>query len=196
MTDKETGNAALVAAIDRLTTEVAGVRAALEGRVPAASPVPKAAAANMHVAAQAVAAVASLAPSLAPSLATASSERQADEVEQLLAFVFMAALDNDREAGFENFVSAMHSDRTDAPRSIPSLREFNWKALRKNVSRYLSEPGDATSFEIVMRRPEKWSAEDKNGKVFLACPNRSPVPITLKRDPRHEDAWRITDSSL
>lgn len=197
MKDEEKA-ADLVAAIDRLTAEVAGVRTALEALASSgASPGAVAAVAPRAAAlATAVGTAASQVGGMAPSIETVAADRQADAIEQLLAFLFMAALDPDDEAGFENFVSAMHSDRTDAPRSIPSLREFNWRALRRNAPKYLSDPSDATSFTVVSRRPDAVTAEDRNVKVFLSCPGRSPVPVTLKRDARHDDAWRVTDSSL
>jgi hypothetical protein len=191
---------AVVAAIDRLTAEVALVRTALEamGDRPSSGAITAAAAAVKSIVPQdRRTAPPSLAPlSLAPTLADAATDRNADEIEKLFAFLFMAAQDDDSEAGFENFVSVMHSDRTDAPRSIPSLKEFNWRALRKNAARYLSDPADPTSFTILSRNPESISAETNVVKTFLSCPGRSPVPVTLKRDSRQDAAFRITDSSL
>lgn len=119
-----------------------------------------------------------------------------EEIRTLIAAMFAAALDEDEPSAFERFIDCMHSDRIDAPRSIPSLREFNWKSIRKNVARYLSTEGSVDSFTLERTIPSDPSEEAPSVKVFLACAGRSPVPITFKRDQAHDNALRVTDSSL
>jgi hypothetical protein len=118
------------------------------------------------------------------------------EVHKLLSKMFSAALDENEEQAFEIFVECMHSDRVDAPRSIPSLREFNWKSIRKNVARYLLSPDLAGSFSLDRTQPAEPSSETRSLKVFLKCEGRSPVPVTFKRDAASDNAFRVTDSSL
>ena len=119
-----------------------------------------------------------------------------DGVKRLLREMFAAALDEDEEPAFERFIDCMHTDRIDAPRSIPSLREFNWKTLRKNVRRYLANADDPSSFTIEKAQPSTPGPEAATIKAFLSCSGRSPVPVTFKRDSAHNEAWRVTDSSL
>jgi len=118
------------------------------------------------------------------------------DVMRLLRQMFAAALDEDEEPAFERFIDCMHTDRIDAPRSIPSLREFNWKTLRRNVRRYLANADDPSSFTIEKAQPSIPEPETVTIKAFLACSGRSPVPVTFKRDSAHNEAWRVTDSSL
>ncbi len=199
MTDN---NDALVQAIQALTAEVGELRATIAGLnlqavegAPAAAPV--AAAPPVPAAAKQAAAIAAVAPlaDVIPLEKTAS-QRLFEEAEAVIVGLFLASGDDDTEAGFEAFLQLMHTDRTDAPRSIPSLKEFNWKALRKNRDRYLQDPADSTSFTIGRRVPDELTGDDRNVKVFLECPQRSPVPVALRRDKRQDDAWRVTDSSL
>ena len=117
-------------------------------------------------------------------------------IRSLLGKMFRAALDQDEELAFDSFVECMHSDRIDAPRSIPSLREFNWKSIRRNVRRYLVQPDDADSFVVERSQPAEPNAETRTVKVFISCDGRSPVPVTFKRDTAAEDVLRVTDSSL
>ncbi len=115
-------------------------------------------------------------------LAETESERVYQEIDGILTGLFMAAQDPDDEVGFEAFLQLVHSDRTDAPRSIPSLKEFTFKSLRKKLAQYIGKDGAPTAFAIARR--------------VLECPGRSPVPISFRRDPEHGDAWRMLDSSL
>ena len=202
----------IIEAIQGLTAEVALLRQAVEGLrdkvdgsavTEAAKPAARAAgptwAAEAAAAAAAAAAREAATSSVMPepkSLEEIETERVRKEVETLLVGLFMAGMDDDTDQGFEAFIDLMHSDRTDAPRSIPSLREFTWKTLRRNLARYLATPGDPTSYSVVRWDPEKPRAKDKNVKLFVACPQRSPVPVNFRRDPAHDDCWRITDSSL
>ena len=174
----------LVAAIRALAEEVAKLRAVLE----AGGPAPRAATAASPVAARATAAVA--------ATSAAASSAPLGDVEQVLAGLFQAALDPDDETGFEAFVRLVHTDRTDAPHSIPSLKEFSWKSLRKNLGRYLARESDPTSFRVARRVPPELGENDRSVKVFLEATARNPVPVTLKRDKAHGDAWRVTDISL
>ncbi len=119
-----------------------------------------------------------------------------EEIKGLLCQIFAAALDEDEELAFERFIDCMHTDRVDAPRSIPSLREFNWKTLRKNVRRYLASADDPSSFTIEKVQPPTSGPHAVPIKAFLSCSGRSPVPVTFKRDSAHNEAWRVTDSSL
>ena len=118
------------------------------------------------------------------------------EVKALISSMFEAALADDEELAFEQFVGCMHSDRVDAPRSIPSLREFNWKSIRKNAKRYLDDALTPSSFVVERVQPDAPAPDIKSVKVFLRCGGRSPVPITFKRDLGQDDALRVTDSSL
>ena len=187
-------NTALVDAIDALTAEVARLRDAVASLQ------------NSNVDSSA-APVASASPStpVVPTLPTPSSVPEPMDpdqdpgfraVDMVVAGLFLAAQDTDADAGFEAFLELMHTDRIDAPRSIPSLKEFNWKSLRKNYQQFLSDSVDCSSFKVVDRRPDVLSDEVKVVKVFLHAESRSPVPVQLKRDPAKDDQWRVTDSSL
>lgn len=185
---------ALVAAIEALTREIAALRETVGGMQVAAS---SAAIARIAPAAARAAQVAKAAPlAQAPDLEVVEAERVWSDVEAVLAGLFMAALDADSDAGFEAFLELMHSDRTDAPRSIPSLREFTWKSLRRGLPSYLGDGMGPTDYTIARRVPDDLKAADRSAKLFLKAPNRSPVPIAFRRDKEQHDAWRITDSSL
>lgn len=205
MTDNSTS---LVEAVTALTAEVARLRETIAGLQLAGPPVagvPKSAPAKVPVAAAPMAAAAALVAEV-KTVAKAAVEavdtdqidqdRRYAEVEVVLAGLFMSALDEDTEEGFEAFIGLQHSDRIDAPRSIPSLKEFTWKSLRKKVSKYLANPEDPTSYEIERRVPARLEDENRDVKFFLHSPGRSPVPIAFKRDARADNAWRVTDSSL
>lgn len=181
-------NGALVAAIEALTQEVAALRESIQGialpTAPRLQSVPD------------EANVIKLPLAEPPPVERVSTDRHWGKVESVLTGVFLAALDEDDDAGFDAFLTLMHTDRTDAPRSIPSLREFSWKNMKKKLDKYLMAPTEATSFEIARRVPETLGPDDRNAKVFLASPDRSPVPISFRRDPNADDAWRVTDTSL
>ncbi len=136
---------------------------------------------------------------LATSAPVAESDAHLTERERCLAVVralLAAAVTEDDDQGFAAFVKCFHSDRTDAPRAIPSLREFSWRSIRRTVASYLTVPGDASSFIPARLDPPEPSASDRSMKVFVACAGRSPVPVALKRDKAAGDAWRATDCSL
>jgi hypothetical protein len=175
-------NADIVVAIEQLTAELAKLREA----VVQLSQQPKSPASALVDAIKKVAVV--------PD--EPDPEISYHEIYGLVAATFMAAMDDDDENGFEAFLKLIHSDRTGPPRSIPSLREFTWRSLKNNLSSYLQEAGDSTSFEVVRRDPESIDTGTVAAKVFLKSAARSPVPIVFKRDPSQELAWRITDCSL
>lgn len=205
MTDN---NTSLVEAVTALTAEVARLRETIAGLQLTGAPVAaatKSKPAPVVVARAPVAAAAALvAEAKIVSAAAMESvdteqldqDRRYAEVEVVLAGIFMSALDDDTETAFEAFIGLQHSDRIDAPRSIPSLKEFTWKSLRKKVSKYLSNPEDPSSYEIERRVPVRLEDGDRDVKFFLHSPGRSPVPIAFKRDPRAQGSWRVTDSSL
>lgn len=171
----------LVAALRALADEVAKLRMTLE----ASGGAPR---------------VAAPAAAPAPMVVAPPSEEAprvtGNDVDNVLEKLFRAAMDRDDEAGFEAFVRLVHTDRTDAPHSIPSLKEFSWKSLRKNMGRYLAREGDPTSFKVARRVPPELGESDRSVKVFLEATARSPVPVSLKRDKAQGDAWRVTDISL
>ena len=178
-------NSELIAAIEGLTAELSKLRAAV-GKLSAETKVLPAEAAALAPSSQAVATIQS----------TPDPELSYQDIYGVLAATFMAVSDVDDEAGFESFLLLVHSDRTEAPRSIPSLREFTWKSLKQKYQSYLSDAGDATSFEVVRREPESIDVKTKSAKIFLKSEARSPVPVIFKRDATKADAWRITDCSL
>ena len=110
-------------------------------------------------------------------------------------FAVAAAPDGD-EVAFEEFIRLNHSERTSAPRAVPSLREFAWRQLRKRRHEYLKDVADAGTFTINRTDPTKIDDKTLTVRLFLVSSGRSPTPITLKRDPAVDGAWRITDSSL
>jgi hypothetical protein len=153
--------------------------------------------AQVAPAVQAAAQIAKKAPLVeAPSLEQTESDRMFEQIDAVLSGVFMACGDDDEEGGFEAFLQLMHTDRTDAPRSIPSLREFTWKSLRKKRAQYLDESGSPASFTVGRRVPDSLTAADRQAKLFLLTPGRSPVPVSFRRDKNQDDEWRLTDSSL
>ncbi|HIA03403.1 MAG TPA: hypothetical protein EYN66_16090 [Myxococcales bacterium] len=183
-----TNNADIVAAIEGLTAEIGKLREAVcqlgEKTAPQSGLAPSVATSVSEIAV------------LSNALPQPDSEISYQEIYGLIAATFMAATDPDNEAGFESFLKLIHSDRTEAPQSIPSLREFTWRSLRKNHATYLSEAEENTSFEVVCREPETIDSNTKMAKLFLKSGARSPVPVIFKRDPNREYAWRITDCSL
>lgn len=205
----------LVAAIQALTAEMALLRQAVEAirdqpraAAPAVASAPAPAAPKVTAAAvRAAAGVAVVAPRVTNpvtavppvkerSLAEIESERVRSEVEALLVGAFMATSVEDYDAGFESFLELMHSGRTDAPRSIPSLKEFTWKSLHRKRDMYLEDPLDPTSYTVERWHPSEPRVKDDIVKLFLKVTGRSPVPINFRRDPEQDGAFRITDSSL
>jgi hypothetical protein len=195
--NKDTSDlSAVVAAIEALTAEVRSLKevVATLSAPPSPAAEPIAAPAVVLVAAVEAAPISILPEPV--SLAQTETERVYEQIEAVLAGVFMAAQDEDDEAGFEAFLSLIHSDRTDAPRSIPSLKEFTWKSIKKKLDKYLGEGGGPTDYSINKRVPLEIKESENNAKLFLESPNRSPVPISFRRDPSESNAWRVTDSSL
>jgi hypothetical protein len=185
---ESTNNADIVAAIEGLTAELGKLREAV-CQLGEKSP-------QQSGLTTSVATSASEISVLKDVLPQTDSEIGYQEIYGLIAATFMAATDPDNEAGFESFLKLIHSDRTEAPQSIPSLREFTWRSLRKNYVSHLADVTESTSFEVVRREPEAIDSNTKMAKLFLKSGARSPVPVIFKRDPNSEYAWRITDCSL
>ena len=176
----------IVAAIRELTAEVARLRETVALVTVTAS--------RAAVALPAVAVSPQAPGAIAPSPTVPATHEAA--CDAILANMFASALVEDDDAGFEAFIATFHADRLDAPRSIPSLREFSWRSIRKNLVNYLTDPTVPGSFTIARRDPSPLRNSDRTVKVFIACKGRSPVPVTFKRDKAAGDAWRISDSSV
>lgn len=116
--------------------------------------------------------------------------------EDVLSVLFKAAAMSDNEAGFELFLQLMHPIALEGPKSRTSLRQFQWKQLRKNYREYLEDPTDTTSFSIATRRPEEPAPFERAWKLFVTSNRRTPVPITMRRLDDDPSRWRIEVCSL
>lgn len=190
MSESGEGAADLVAAIRELTLAVRALTVAVESKGIVAS------APSLAPVAAAVATV------VAPLVGSGQGPLPAHEAplesaRRVLhdAFLHAGSADGD-EAAFEAFIALNHSERTSAPRAIPSLREFAWRQLRKRRLEYLRDPSDPSSFTVARTDPAAPDSRTLSLRLFLNAVGRSPTPITLKRDPAVNGAWRITDSSL
>ena len=141
----------------------------------------------------------SSAPATHPSVpARPQGERLFDEAREIVAAAFALALgvEPDDELAFERFIALNHSERTSAPRAIPSLREFAWRSLKRRAGEYLTDVAAPESFTIARHEPARLDANVTQLRLFLKARGRSATPVTLKTDPVANGALRITDSSL
>lgn len=184
----------LVDAVRALTTAVQALTAAIESRG-FLSPASVVAAGT--VATALAAAPAAPRPALSHVSTPTSAESPIEAGRRLVTALFdVAAAPEGDEAAFEAFLALNHTERTSAPRAVPSLREFAWRQLRKRRHEYLSNPTDSTSFTVARSDPTTVDAKALSFRLFLQSSGRSPTPVTFKRDPAAEGAYRVTDSSL
>ena len=128
--------------------------------------------------------------------AAEAPETVAATVLALLERMFRCLLAPDDEAAFEAFSALMHSSCTNTPRLRKALRQREWASARDRVGEYLSEAGDATSFDIVRWQPLEPALGDDPVKAYLRSSRRSPVPVSLRFDPGNGGALRIATLGL
>ena len=124
------------------------------------------------------------------------------EVHSLLQQVFKLALTpqpedpEERDLLFARFAQLVHSDRRGSAILDQSLRSYTWTQLRNKADIYLKDTADVGSYTITRSAPAELDRRASRIKLFLKARTRMPTPISLRRDARAEDAWRIESSSL
>ncbi|MBT9558918.1 MAG: hypothetical protein IV100_23000 [Myxococcales bacterium] len=188
--------AGLEAAIRELTSAVRALTSALAVTPTSVAAPVSPALRPLEVAVVSATAVAATAPPAATTRPT--GDRLLDDAKEVVAAAFALALgaEPDDELAFERFIALNHSERTSAPRAIPSLREFAWRSLRRRASEYLSDMASPGSFTVARHDPARLDANTSQLRLFLSARGRSATPVTLKPDPAANGALRITDSSL
>lgn len=177
-----------------LTEEVAALRGQNSGVAPATTlPVVRAAA------------TATTASTAAAPLAPATPAANADPiaaVHTLLRTVFaiaqepLAEDEEERDAQFDRFKLLVHSDRKGTGVLDQSLRNYTWAQLRKKVDIYLDSTADVGSYSVTRMAPDAVGRQTSRVKLFLKAKTRMPTPITLRRDERDGNQWRVESSSL
>jgi hypothetical protein len=136
---------------------------------------------------------------VATEVPTAAAEGQAGvvgEAESIIRRAFRAALADDDEQGFGEFLALLHPSRKDSERRLRTLRGRDWEALKRNLHTYLDDPADAGSFAVVRTQPAEPAEGESEIKVFIRSSSRRPVPVTLRRGDGAGGELRLTDSAL
>ena len=143
------------------------------------------------------------APVVEPAPAPAEPEDPMAAVHGVLRQLFSLAkepLDDEdveeHDAMFERFIALIHSERKGTAMLDQSLRNYTWSQLRKKADIYLDDDGDVGSYTITRSSPESVGKRTSRVKLFLRARTRMPTPITLRRDDKDGDRWRIESSSL
>lgn len=179
--------------VDALRAEVAALKDELtslisEERAPAASvPVPVAAAVAVEAATE---------PVRAPIDATMA------QIRGLLEKMFALACEADpgdqeaRDEQFDRFLDLVHTDRKGTKMLDENLRAYTWHQMRRKVHIYLKDDNDPGSFAVTRTQPDPIDSSTVKVKLFLKARTRMPTPISVRRDAKNRDAWRIESSSL
>ena len=122
-----------------------------------------------------------------------TTPKQDTPEEQIKALIGLALQNPPAEEVQEALTKLLHSDLGDI--AIAQLVRFNWSRLTRQVTDYLSDPNDPSSF-VVVRSQEKKFAEGTEQKVFIQTKRRNPTPVALRPDPNHDGNWRIYSFSL
>ena len=113
--------------------------------------------------------------------------------EQIAALIGLALKNPPPEEVHVALTNLLHSDLGEI--AIAQLVRFNWSRLTRQVSDYLADPNDPTSF-VIVRAQEKKFAEGTEQKIFIQTKRRNPTPVALRPDPNHNGKWRIYSFSL
>ena len=119
---------------------------------------------------------------------------QHDTPEGQIANLLRLALQSlDAEQAQKALGLLLHSELGDL--AIAQLVRFNWSRLQRQVTDYLQNPEDPSSF-IIMRTQEKKFAEGTEQKIFIQAKGRNPTPVAMRPDPKYNGKWRIYSFSL
>tara|TARA_B100000925_G_C21846251_1_gene403817 strand:- start:11 stop:532 length:522 start_codon:yes stop_codon:yes gene_type:complete len=114
-----------------------------------------------------------------------------DRIRSLLRLASSSSSEEDNLAGLRKII---HSDTSSSDVALGRLQRFNFSRLKQQYSQYLLDANDFDSFTI--EREEKRGFSDiVEYKVFVLANVRKPVPLTFRKDPKH-DQWMIYSFSL
>jgi len=140
-----------------------------------------------------------------PAADAVAEDRGNDPVAELRAFLvemFRLALvplpedEDDREELFGRFISMMHSDRRGTAMLNQNILSYVWDPFRRRVAMYLKDAGDPGSFTVTRMHPDELDANADHVKLFIKARARMPTPISVRRDAKLDNAWRLESSSL
>ncbi len=118
-------------------------------------------------------------------------------VMQVLSRVFEAGTMAEPEDTWALMTKLTHPSQMIGPRALDHFKAFNWHKLRRTAATYLRVPTDPTSFTIAYSEPGEIGPDAKDVRVFVrAGEDRLPVPVSFARDPKNNNAWRVTMMSL
>lgn len=127
-------------------------------------------------------------PDVAPAV-TAEDEHPA---RATIAAAMKAAIAKDDNA----YLETLHPDEVSNKTQRDQILRYSWKRFKGQVTWYLADDKDPSSFKIVKVDP---TGEDRV-RIFvedLDHKNRMPVPVRLKKNPKGSKlAWGITANSL
>lgn len=128
--------------------------------------------------------------------AQAAATPEISEVRPLLSAMFSAAMLEEKEDTWAALQALTHPDELVAPRALAGFIGFSWAKLRRNVGLYLETMEDAASFRVARTVPAALRPDEDRIKVFLLRDDEMPVPVSLRRDPAADGAWRLSTISL
>jgi hypothetical protein len=119
-----------------------------------------------------------------------------EEIDDLIARAFRAALDPDEEAGFQAYLPLCHPDAVDSERQRKGLRQNEWDRFRRQAHLYLEAARSEAAPVAEVRRPLEIGEGTERARAFIRKRTGSGLltPIDFRRDA--EGAWRISMNSL
>lgn len=141
---------------------------------------------------------------VAPAPAAAPAADGLTEIKGLLRSLFAVALATDASDDvkvadqFEVFRTIIHSERQGTPLLDSDLRRYKWLPLLGKARDYLSDASQPGSFALERVLPDRIDARTNSVKVHVVVRGgrRMSPPVTFKRDPAAEGAFRIENMSL
>lgn len=124
------------------------------------------------------------------------ASEQHREPKELLLQLFQRMLSTQNTEKRQSLIKELlHSSISDHSPAIASFFRFSFATFSQRWQEYLQKPSDPTSF-IIDREVQIQNAELAECKFYLHSSQRSPSPISFKRDPKQRLEWKISSISL
>jgi hypothetical protein len=119
-----------------------------------------------------------------------------EEPEELLAHLFTIVQQDLEEEDWSKTISPLlHSSISEHNVALHSFLRYSFKTFKARWKDYLQEDLAPNSFKIT-RRQQNNRGELSELRLYLHVSHRSSTPITFKKDPNHNLAWKILSLSL
>ena len=113
--------------------------------------------------------------------------------EAVVRDLLAAGTNQNREQGWEDFQRLLHTQELGSRGAMSACQRTYWPGFRRKAEFFVTDPAKL-EYEILEDRPGE---TDNYRKIFIRnVASDQATPIPLKRDPGHQDAWRLAACSL